>query len=62
MDGPGLQQGFTKTPNVFTIHSVDENGKPATQGGDDFQVKIDGPVSPDVSVSFTERDAQLLFS
>lgn len=50
MDGPGLEQGVTNQPNQFTIHSVDADGNPATSGGDQFEVNITGPVSPETSI------------
>jgi len=42
--GPGLTGGFDNEPARFKIHSVDPDGKPRTEGGEPFQVKISGPV------------------
>jgi len=48
--GPGLEQGYTKQPNVFTIHSHDADGHPMKNGGDDFAVNITGPAQPQTTV------------
>jgi hypothetical protein len=44
-DGPGIESGkvFDNEPTYFTIHAVDHDGKPRTDGGDNFDVKINGP-------------------
>jgi filamin len=42
-EGPGLEQLFDNEPGVFTIHAVDKNGNPRTDGGDDFAVAIRNP-------------------
>jgi filamin len=50
-EGPGLQGGQQGKEGVFTIHSVDADGKPVKTGGDPFQVKIRGPegnVNPNI--------------
>jgi filamin len=51
-DGPGLESGkvFDNEPTYFTIHAVDHDGKPRTDGGDNFDVKISGPakITPEV--------------
>jgi filamin len=41
-EGPGLESPKDNEPAVFTIHSVDKDGKPRTDGGDDFKVDISG--------------------
>lgn len=41
-DGPGLKDPKDNEPAVFTIHAVDKNGNPRTDGGDPFDVKITG--------------------
>ena len=49
-DGPGLEKPTTHHPQEFTIHAVDHEGNPLTQGGDDFKVTISGPeeIKPEV--------------
>jgi filamin len=42
-EGPGLQEAWDNEPAYFTIHSVDNDGNPRTEGGDPFQVRIRGP-------------------
>lgn len=42
-EGPGLEEAWDNEPAVFTIHSVDLDGNPRTEGGDPFTVDIDGP-------------------
>jgi len=42
-DGPGLQGAVDNEPAHFTIHALDKNGNPRTDGGDPFEVKIKGP-------------------
>jgi len=42
-EGPGLEEAWDNEPAVFTIHSVDLEGNPRKEGGDPFEVKIDGP-------------------
>jgi len=42
-EGPGLEGGMQNKEGVFTIHAVDADGKPVTQGGDPFNVVIKGP-------------------
>jgi filamin len=46
--GPGLEPGNLDTAEdlKFTIEARDNNGKPIKQGGDDFQVDIQGPDGP----------------
>jgi filamin len=41
-EGPGLEHPKDNEPAVFTIHSVDKDGKPRTDGGDPFKVDISG--------------------
>lgn len=53
-DGPGLEGGQAQKPSEFTIHAVDPDGKPRTDGGDPFEVQIDGP--SDVAPSVTDND------
>jgi filamin len=50
--GPALKGLVDNEPGEFTIHAVDADGKPRTDGGDNFDVKINGPqgpVKPDVT-------------
>jgi filamin len=49
-DGPGLEKPNTHHPQEFTIHAVDHDGNPLTQGGDDFDVTLKGPedIKPEV--------------
>jgi len=50
-EGPGLEEAWDNEPAYFTIHSVDGEGNPRTEGGDPFAVKIRGPdgeISPKV--------------
>ena len=50
-EGPALHGLVDNEPGVFTIHAVDPTGKPRTDGGDHFDVSIEGPhghVKPDV--------------
>jgi len=42
-EGPGLEGGQQGKEGVFTIHSVDADGKPVKTGGDAFDVRIKGP-------------------
>jgi filamin len=42
-EGPGLEGGQALKPAVFTIHAVDPDGNPRTDGGDPFEVQIAGP-------------------
>jgi filamin len=42
-EGPGLEGGQQGKEGVFTIHSVDADGKPVKTGGDPFKVQIHGP-------------------
>jgi len=42
-EGPGLHEAWDNEPAVFTIHAIDNDGKPRDEGGDPFTVKIDGP-------------------
>lgn len=52
-EGPGLQGGQEGKPGVFTIHAVDPDGRPRTDGGDPFKVDIQGP--SDVGPSVTDN-------
>nr|QWE91383.1 hypothetical protein [Paramoeba perurans] len=45
-DGPGLNGGKTGRDLPFTIHGVDANGNPATDGGEPYEVAINGPNGP----------------
>jgi len=49
-EGPGLQEAWDNEPAYFTIHSVDNDGNPRTEGGDPFTVNIDGPEKVPVNV------------
>jgi len=42
-EGPGLESLVDNEPGLFTIHATDKNGQPRTDGGDKFDVDIDGP-------------------
>jgi filamin len=42
-EGPALQGLVDNEPGLFTIHAVDKNGNPRTDGGDKFDVDIAGP-------------------
>jgi filamin len=42
-DGPGISGGFRDRLCPFTIHAMDADGTPVTQGGDAFEVQIVGP-------------------
>jgi len=45
--GPGLEPAFDTVDKLsFTIEARDKNDKPINQGGDDFQVDIQGPDGP----------------
>jgi len=45
--GPGLEPGHNDTEDLgFTIEARDKHGKPIKQGGDNFQVEIQGPDGP----------------
>jgi len=45
--GPGLEPGNLDTSEAeFTIEARDKNGNPMTQGGDNFEVDIQGPTGP----------------
>jgi len=50
-EGPGLEGGQATKPAVFTIHAVDPDGKPRKDGGDPFEVQIDGPSNVHPSVT-----------
>lgn len=52
-EGPGLEGGQATKPAIFTIHAVDPDGKPRKDGGDPFEVQIDGP--SDVHPSVTDN-------
>merc|ERR1712232_886714 len=39
-EGPGLVEAWDNEPASFTIHAVDEDGNPRTDGGDLFDVSI----------------------
>lgn len=41
--GKGLTSPFDNAPAVFTIHAVDEFGKPIKEGGDSFSVSLLSP-------------------
>jgi Filamin/ABP280 repeat len=41
--GKGFTSPFDNVPAVFTIHAVDEKGKPLKEGGDSFDVAIRDP-------------------
>jgi len=45
-DGPGLVGGKTGRDLPFTIHGVDADGNPASDGGEPYDVKITGPNGP----------------
>ena len=61
MDGPGLEQGYTKTPNWFTIHAGNADGSECTQGGDEWDVRINGPHGPaHVAVKYTKNNKNIL--
>jgi hypothetical protein len=50
--GPALQGVVDNEPGEFKIHAVDADGKPRADGGDNFDVKINGPkgpVKPDIT-------------
>jgi hypothetical protein len=55
-EGPGLESGHVKDnePTHFTIHTVDGEGNPRGQGGDNFDVHIAGP-NGDVPVSVNDN-------
>jgi len=42
-DGPGLHGGKTGRDLAFTIHGVDSDGHPTTEGGEPYEIKIQGP-------------------
>jgi filamin len=42
-EGPALHGLVDNEPGKFTIHAVDPDGNPRTDGGDDFRVNIHGP-------------------
>eukprot|EP01089_Gocevia_fonbrunei_P013346 TRINITY_DN340_c0_g1_i5.p1 TRINITY_DN340_c0_g1~~TRINITY_DN340_c0_g1_i5.p1 ORF type:complete len:1157 (-),score=418.97 TRINITY_DN340_c0_g1_i5:34-3504(-) len=42
-EGPGLDEAWDNEPAYFTIHAVDGDGNPRSDGGDVFDVKINGP-------------------
>jgi len=45
--GPGLEPGLLDThPTHFTIQAKDKNGNDMKEGGDPFEVKIQGPEGP----------------
>jgi len=45
--GPGLEPGNLDTaPTFFTIQAKDKNGNNMSEGGDPFEVKIQGPEGP----------------
>lgn len=50
-DGAGLEGGQSEFGSVFTIHGVDIEGNPRTDGGDPFEVNITGPstVTPKIT-------------
>ena len=51
-DGPGLEGGKTGRDLPFTIHGVDADGNKATDGGEPYDVSIEGPngaVSPQIT-------------
>eukprot|EP00026_Physarum_polycephalum_P002538 Phypoly_transcript_02545.p1 GENE.Phypoly_transcript_02545~~Phypoly_transcript_02545.p1 ORF type:complete len:888 (+),score=160.21 Phypoly_transcript_02545:83-2746(+) len=43
VDGKGITSPFDNEPAVFTIHAVDDNGKPLSEGGDNFEVTLHSP-------------------
>eukprot|EP00008_Paramoeba_atlantica_P008551 CAMPEP_0201487772 /NCGR_PEP_ID=MMETSP0151_2-20130828/15217_1 /ASSEMBLY_ACC=CAM_ASM_000257 /TAXON_ID=200890 /ORGANISM="Paramoeba atlantica, Strain 621/1 / CCAP 1560/9" /LENGTH=932 /DNA_ID=CAMNT_0047872917 /DNA_START=14 /DNA_END=2812 /DNA_ORIENTATION=+ len=45
-DGPGLVGGKTGRDLPFTIHGVDADGNATAEGGEPYDVKIDGPNGP----------------
>ncbi len=45
-DGPALHGLVDNEPGVFTIHAVDKDGNPRNDGGDNFNVDINGPHGP----------------
>jgi filamin len=45
-DGPGLVGGKTGRDLPFTIHGVDGDGNPTTDGGEPYEVQITGPNGP----------------
>jgi len=50
-DGPGLNGGKTGRDLPFTIHGVDADGVPTTEGGEPYEISITGPhgkVAPSV--------------
>lgn len=49
-EGPGLHEAWDNEPAHFTIHAVDKNGNPRNDGGDPFEVKIDGPAPVNAEV------------
>jgi len=42
-EGPGLDHPATHKPQEFTIHAIDHDGRPRTDGGEDFKVVLTGP-------------------
>lgn len=51
-EGEGLTKAEDNAPATFTIHAVDPEGKPRTDGGDAFAVEFKGPAD----VPFTLED------
>jgi len=49
-EGPGLTEAWDNEPAHFTIHALDNDGKPRGEGGDPFKVNIDGPGDVEVDV------------
>jgi len=45
-DGPALHGLVDNEPGEFKIHAVDAAGNPRKDGGDKFDVKVDGPHGP----------------
>ncbi|ELR24683.1 gelation factor, putative [Acanthamoeba castellanii str. Neff] len=50
-EGPGLVGGQTTKPGVFTIHAYSPDGDRCTDGGDPFQVDIQGPAQVQPSIT-----------
>jgi len=49
-EGPGLVEAWDNEPAYFTIHSIDNDGKPRREGGDPFKVNIKGPKPVEANV------------
>eukprot|EP01113_Clastostelium_recurvatum_P018917 TRINITY_DN222_c0_g1_i3.p1 TRINITY_DN222_c0_g1~~TRINITY_DN222_c0_g1_i3.p1 ORF type:complete len:958 (+),score=357.35 TRINITY_DN222_c0_g1_i3:135-3008(+) len=49
-EGPGLEGGQAEKPAKFTIHAKDFDGNDRKDGGDPFEVNVEGPAPAEVKV------------